>query len=275
MSTAAKTSTIKTAILATFAALPPPELTMKKNKLRKLICDKLCKTLKVTWDEYDEVVKVLVSDKKLKETEEEDGLYLQIRSNKSTPSSSSASAKVSSSASSNPSTALSTSSVAPPASSSTSSVPPASSSDAAPAPPAAPPVSVTVTIPTLIAVHLQKNGNLKQKNIETNTKTVLKVVGDTSVRNQTPTSTVKLVVSSAPGATEPQKRVDAALVFVRRFDFAVKKNPAHFGFPDNKAATTMPNIDEMPKSEEGGKKRDGGDEKKEGEEAKKKQRKFY
>ena len=126
---------------------------------------------------------------------------------------------------------------------------------------------MTVSIPTLIALHLQRDSCLKQRNIEKNTKTVLKVVGDVSEGNRKPTDTVQLVVSSAPFATEPEKRVAAAMVFIKRFDYAKTLNPGKFGFPGEKKT---PDADKA-----AGEKRGADDKKVEADKGTKKQRKFF
>jgi hypothetical protein len=129
---------------------------MKRNKLRKIVCNKSCKDLNVTWDEFQEILDGLVEAEKVTSAEDADG---------------SASIALVGSAKG----ALGEGAEAAAAA--------AAAEAAKPAPPFSDSAKVEgeedwvkkeASIPKMVAQHLLKRGKQKLTNIEVNTKTKIK-----------------------------------------------------------------------------------------------------
>jgi len=123
---------------------------MKRNKLRKIVCNKSCKALNVTWDEFQIILDDLVANKKLTATtESDDSVSVQLSAATAGPLGEAADATT----------------PAPPAPPFSNTAPTADESDW---------VHEETTIPKMVAQHLLKNGKKKLTNIEVNTKTRIK-----------------------------------------------------------------------------------------------------
>ncbi|GMI44213.1 hypothetical protein TrCOL_g3471 [Triparma columacea] len=210
-------TTITTVIMASLA-----NRAVRSNKLRKIVCNKECKELKLTWTDYQEIVDKLISDEKVVEKQLEDGakelsLHESLVSSSSSSSSSSPPPPTSSTTPSNPATPASPAEKEKkrkPDVSSTSSSPPPSSSVIPPSYTA----KRSELIPVKVALHLLKQEGKKKHNIEVNTKTRMLINGDFEGNA---TATLEIYAEEA-------KRLDAAMVFVTKFRQAYKKNPDHF-----------------------------------------------
>ena len=212
---------------------------MKRNKLRKLVCNKFCSG--VSWTDFQAVVDMLEGRGTLQQVDTGDGTFevglkgaLEVggvkggeeKKNEDGEGTAKPGTKNNNHGNDVPS----------------------------PRPPAAPlsfDVKCTEKIPTMVARHLTKQGGKKKTNIETNTKTRLTIKGD-FFKNEG--GVVDLIIEG-----ESDKRINAAMVFVEKFRVAYGKNPERFD----------PNA--VRQKREGGREGEGGEDGG----RKKRNRKFY
>ena len=196
-----------------------------------MICNKFCKELNVTGDEFQEVVTKLVEEKKGQEREVEGSWEIGVVGSATAEKNDKKGGKEEKGEAGNDGGEKMEQAKPP---------------RKPPTPSANYDTKRIEKIPTMVARHLIKQGKKKQKNIEVNTKTRLKIIGDFASNEG---GEVDLEISG-----ESDKRINAAMVFVIALRKAYGKNPERFN-PDM--------IRQQRDGEEGG------------ERQKKKQRKFY
>ena len=247
-----KQTTIKLSILLLLSTpshcLPTTPSTIKSNKLRKLICNKQLKSLKVTWTEFKEAVDDLLEEKKIKEGEDtgEGGINITLTerggSSEALEKEKSRVLKVKAEGLERAVEVSRIEGIMKGEDDGTT-----TKDDSGEKKSSGihleflQPHIIKMEIPTSLAGHLLKNHSKKIGNIESSTKTKIKVVGDTRTSNYEGTvnleissdlsisRTAKQILDKPDGVNdEGPKRTTAAKYFIDKMATASLKNPDRF-----------------------------------------------